>query len=444
MCKTNLKLLAIVLAVMVLFLSAETLEEDTFSGFIRPVCIRLANLLPPGSLVAVGPIKVSITEDNILFSELGLSPEKTVEFANDALSTYIMAYITNFLQNNTHLSLMNLPMAVLPALDRLKIQTHDDVNEETGLKIMNALNVDNLIVGEFINVNGKWIFRIGVGNNSIDSEQFDHEAMLRLLRRAKDWYEGVEKNSGTTPPESTQQERSTQTHQETLWPGAAITLAFRPENLRPASFTIALNADTFISVYAPLRNTANSSTQPSFIVFNKDGVVKLNDSDFRDTINGVLSNQERGEFYVYSDDGKVIAYSLSTFDELYRINNVRPVNTISLTRNNCLVTNPGTAGSKVFSLATKAEVRGAAGALIASAAVNTGSLSLTVVEGIVIMSDNGKEHLRLAYYRDGSFGIIKNEQRQYNGTDLIEHHLDVIERNRPIRPFRQSDRNMRA
>jgi len=448
MSKILFKLLSIVVLVIVIITNANAVEEETFVGFISQVCNRIVslNLIPPGSLATVGPIKVSIDPDNIIYSELGLSPDKTTDFANRALSSYVMAIVTNALQRS-NLSMLSLRITVLPVLSRLNIRTYDYVNEEKSIELMDALNVNNLIVGEVLNVEGKWQIRFGTGNSEVDSDLFDYETMLRLYRRAIAWYEPVEKeknNDPITPPRETQEERRIPTPQENASLPVYTTLAFSLEDLRPASFTAPLAGDTFISVYAPIRNTANVSTQSSFIVLNKNGVAKINNSH-SDTINGVLPDPERNAFHVYGDDGNVITYSLTSFEEIGRFNNIRPVKNLALSYNGCLVTNPGSAGSRVFNLATKTEVRGSAAVtLAASAVINTGDVLLTVRNGIIAMYDNGRELFQLACYTDGSYGTIVNNQRNYTGTDdLIEQHLQVIDPGRPIRSFRQSDRAMR-
>jgi hypothetical protein len=426
-------------------LSAE--ETDVITGFLRPVYINLANLIPPGTLVGHGPMEVNIGEDNILYSETGLSREKDAEYLKLILSVFTMTYGTAFLQENTHLVMLTQRMGVLPILNRLKIMPYDHVTEESGQLILNNLGVDHLIVGQLLNVDGKWIIRFDDGNgNSVESDLLDQEAMVRLIKRAKEYFEGQEKSD---PPDDTKEvkEENPPTDEASLPVDRANKVIFRTDGIRSPSFENYLNANTFIAVYPPIRNSANASTQASFIIFNQDAkIIKTNNNSHKDTINGVLINADIDEFYTYSDDGVVIAHSLSTFNELYRLVNTRPVKTLSLTHNGFLITNPGNSDSKTFSVVTKAEVRqqSAADSILQNKDVIS-DINFNIRNGIIVANKkDGSELFQLAFFLDNEYGIIFQNSKKYSGSNLIEHHLDILEYNRPVRPFEKKDRDMRV
>jgi len=363
-----------------------------------------------------------------------------------------MGFGTEFLQKTTQLIMLSQRMSVMPVLNRLRINPYDHVTEESGQRILNNLGVDYLITGKLLNVAGKWIIRLDDGNgNSIDSDPLDREAMISLIKKAKEGIKKDEKKDKERDkePETPPKDVITPNQASLPRPDLSNKVIFRTEGIRSHSFTDNINADISIAVYPPKRNSPNASAQAGFIIFNnkEPKILSVNLKVHKDVINGVLVNSDIDQFYTYSDDGVVIAYSSKTFEELYRLNNIRPVKTLSLTNNGFLVTNFDDSGSKVFSIATKSEVKQQIAAdNIRQKTKITSDVNITARDD-GIMSAYGKdggELFQLALFLDNEYAIIFRNSKKYSGSNLIGYHLDILEPSMPKRRFQEKDRDMRA
>lgn len=441
------KLFSVLSAVLIAFFCINSVisaqEVDVISGYLRPVYAELAKLIPPGTIIAHGPVQVDISAENILYSETGLNKDKDAEFLRLILSVYTMAFGTAFLQEHTYSTILNLRMGVLPILDELNVKYYSSVTEKSGQILLDKLNADYLVVAKILNVDGKWIILLEEGNgNSVKSDLLDQKAMISLIKRAKNYNEGKSIDSFETPKEDTKNKNEKEPPKyEGLPVDRSDKIIFKIDGIRAPSFIEPLNANTFIAVYPPVRNTANASTYAGFVIFNKDNkILRVDKNSHKDIINGVLINAEREEFYTYSDDGFFIAFSQKTFNELYRYKNIRPVKTLSFTTNGLLITNNGDSASKIFSVETKSEVKKNNNDKVLPKKDVSTDINFNIIDGVIsAKGKDGGELLQLALYLDNEYGVIIQEHKNYSGSYMIENHLEIKDFNGNKRSFEKSD-----
>ena len=419
---------------------------EEVAGNLRPVLLKVTDTVERFSRIFIGPVAVDITEEDIVYSELNIGT--SLQLLKQRLSQWVMFYGTEFLKRHSGLNLRDVRGQVLPALKAMNLNTYDAIDEDTAQALMSRVAAHYMVLGKIVNRGGKWIILLHDGRgNTWGETEFDEEVMLRLVK----WL--IDQPEPESEPEAEKSEPDSEPEPNAIASSSSVPpeqdrynrYFFRDRNTRSVQFTRALNeSGMVIVVYQPLYGQ-NAEIRPAFVILDLNAREILNVSTstrHRDRINGVQRSQDGKTFWTYGEDGLVVCYSTSTFQELYYIETRAPVKSLGLTKEGFLVTNFGDSSGKVYDQQTQRELRRR---ISNSSILNFGSKDdpdFRYRDGIVILSKNNQEILKTALYEDGIAGIIYNDDKEYKG-DQIERHIDVLEHNRrtPRRPLENSDRS---
>jgi len=403
-----------------------TVREIT--GLARDVFHELSFLPEPGSVVGVGPM--AIDRDSIVVIESVI--KNPVEYIMEMLSKLFMSIGTRIISaNRQDITVINQRMTMLRECESLNYKTYSYLSDEQGARLMQATGATILLLGRLECIDGVW--RVTYGGPDGTDFEVDQETFIRVLRWIDDAnIEDVEKVIPDNPVVQVENTREVIDY--------AKRYGFNSEGRRVPVIAAALNANTAIAIYNAVRNHSNAatSTAPAFVVFNENEILKVVPSEFRDAISGMLVNNARNEFYLFSRDFSLAAYSLTNFQELFRLNTGTPIETLSLTRDNGIVTNFGRPDSKTYSLERRVEVRAAVRADLIEAPLVRATFSLNISSGVVEYMSNGRETV-IGYYIDGFAGMLSNDRRNYRGAG-IERHLLVREYGKDWREFDARDK----
>ena len=446
--KSFVSFMSVVLFAFCVNTKAPAAEPDIFQGYLKPLCLKVASMLPPSTFIAWGPMEVKLSEGTLIYSDFGLSKEYSEELLKDILADFTISGCTTYLHNNSKLNVSNYRKSVLRALYSLKIKRYAHISDESAQKLIKRLKVQYLLVGEIEEKDGVWIIKFGIGDDTIESDPLDREAKLRLIKQAVEDYERrnppkpdkLPRQTPTTKPSATQPAPSIPAEDK------SSKLAFQTEGLRPASMAFPLQSGRYIVIYPPRRNSPLASTTPAFVIFGDNKVWNITTrGGHSDTINGILLSPDKNQFYTYADDGLMIAYSTSPFKEISRLDNdSRPVKNAAFTSDGRhIVTNPGGEDSLTFDVATGTKVKSPATGIIETSAADD---TLQIRNGIAGLYKDGTEPLQLiGLYDDDACPIIFNNGKSFSGIGMIERHINVIDYGKQPRLYDpSSDRRLKV
>ena len=429
-------LLIVIFFNSIVTVSAAEKSDYELEGFLRPLYLKILKRCKSGTSIGQGSIAAE----------------------SDILALFIIAKGIDFLQeySRDH-TVLNLTKGVLPALKECNIAPNEEVPADKEQELINQMGVDTIITGRVKrNKNGKWVLTMGFGGGTnrnekeIESDPLDNQAMLRLIDRARAWYENLPDDERSTikpPPEKQLSLKEAEDDIVYIPPDTSTKVGFYYENIRHLKSTMQLSETLFFAIYDHVKNNPIASMKPALVVFSPDTVLAVL-GDNIDNINGVTRSIDGNTFFVYDDNGLVVEYSLESFTEVSRYKNIRSVKQIAFAEGDLLITNPGGIGSKIFDMKTKTEAK-----------VNNKNIKIIDIQASIktpyrmevtnnntihLFDGNGDEKIQVALYNDGEYGYLLNNRKSFGGTKFIDRHIVVIEYNKEERFMTPADNKLKT